>query len=354
MHPVFSRKGALGPYLAVWVPLAGILAAVLALPGQVSWSEALALAVPLALLYAVIGLSTWYVCRAAPLGIAGLLRLVTTHLVAAVALSGLWLGLGWGAVSLLTQVPALADLPDRLAPGMPVLWAVGILFYLLSAAGHYLLVAFEASGAAERREGELRLQAREAELRALKAQVNPHFLFNSLNSISSLAGSDAGRAREMCVLLSDFLRMSLGLGERDRVTLGEELDLAGTFLGVEKVRLGPRLTVEMDVEDGCRTCPVTPLLLQPLVENAVIHGIAGLAEGGLLRIEARRAGDRLRLVVENPYDPGRPARRGGGLGLDNVRRRLAARYGGDARMEVEAADGRYRVALHLPVRRGED
>jgi len=348
VHPVFSKQGLLGPYLAAWLPLAGILAALLVLSGGLEWGEASALAVLLALLYALMGLSTWYVCRSLRLGYTGLPRLVLTHAAAALMLSGIWVFLGRDLASLLGLIPAWAGLRERLAPALPVMIAVGVLLYLLGAAFHYVLLAYEASGEAERRASELRLQAREAELRALKAQLNPHFLFNSLNSISSLTGKSPDRAREMCVLLADFLRKSLGLGEKTEVSLGEELALAGAFLGVEKVRFGPRLTVREEVELECRSDPVPPLLLQPLVENAVTHGISRLSEGGLLSIRARRRGDGLRIVVENPYDPEVPPRRGSGLGLANVRRRLAARYGDEASMEVETDERRYRVVLDLP------
>jgi hypothetical protein len=334
--------------VAAWLPLAGILAGLLALSGQLSWGESSALSVLLALLYALMGLSTWYVCRSVRLGDTGLPRLLLTHTAAAAVLTGIWVFLGRDLASLLALVPAWNGMRERLAPALPVMIGVGVLLYLLGAAFHYLLLAYEASGEAERKAGELRLQAREAELRALKAQLNPHFLFNSLNSISALTSSSPERAREMCVLLSDFLRKSLGLGEKTEVSLGEELALAGAFLGVEKVRFGPRLTVEEEVELECRSDAVPPLLLQPLVENAVIHGISRLSEGGLLSIRARRRGDGLRLVVENPYDPEAPPRRGSGLGLANVRRRLAARYGDEASMAVETAEGLYRVVLDLP------
>jgi len=138
--------------------------------------------------------------------------------------------------------------------------------------------------------------ARDAELKALKAQINPHFLFNSLNSISALAGIDAVRAREMCVGLSDFLRNSLRMGEREVVPLSEELALADSYLGVEQVRFGARLRVEQAMEPGCETCLVPPLLLQPLVENAVKHGIASMVDGGTVRLEAWRVENALHLL----------------------------------------------------------
>src|SRR4029077_2535703 len=114
------------------------------------------------------------------------------------------------------------------------------------------------------------------------------------------------------------------------ISVGEELSLVRHYLDVERIRFGRRLAVEEDIEASGRSCLVPPRLLQPLVENAVVHGIATLVEGGTVRLEARRAGNRLRIVVENPFDPESPARPRSGLGLKIVRDRLEALYGADA------------------------
>ena len=196
--------------------------------------------------------------------------------------------------------------------------------------------------------------AREAELKALKAQINPHFLFNSLHSISALTTVDA-RARATCAIrLSDFLRSSLRLGDRGTIPFSEELALARTYLDVEQVRFGERLCVAEDIEPGCGDCEVPPLLVQPLVENAIKHGIATLVEGGEISMRARRSSDGLRFVIENPFDPEAPSTHRNGIGLANVRNRLEARYGNAARMEVQVDANRYRVILWLPFRRGDN
>jgi signal transduction histidine kinase len=353
VHPVLSSRGRLIPYLSAWLLLSGILAAILVLPGGLSWGAGAAMAVPLSLLFGLLSLSCWYVCRAVPPRPSGLPRLVLTHTIAAAGFSGVWIFLARDLGHLLAINPAWEELPERVGAQMAVLFGMGILFYLLSAAFHYLLLSLEQAREADRQQTLLLVQARDAELRALKAQLHPHFLFNSLNSISALAGSAPEQAREMCVLLADFLRKSLGLGEKADITLGEELALAGAFLGVEKVRFGPRLSVEEAVDVECRSCRVPPLLLQPLVENAVTHGIATLEEGGVLRIEARNDEGRLRIVVENPYDEGGSTRRGSGLGLVNVRKRMAARFGDEAMVEIDKTPGRFRVTLGLPCAREE-
>jgi LytS/YehU family sensor histidine kinase len=215
------------------------------------------------------------------------------------------------------------------------------LLYLLAIALHYVLLAVQSSREAE-------ILAHEAELKALKAQINPHFLFNSLHSISALTAVDAVKAREMCIRLSDFLRATLRFGERNTVSFSEELALSKSYLEVEQVRFGRRLRVLEDIDAGCADCDVPPLLIQPLVENAVRHGIASLVEGGEIAIRGRRSPDAMRFVIENPFDPEAPAARKNGIGLANVRNRLQARYGGAARLDIEIEENRYRVVLLLP------
>jgi LytS/YehU family sensor histidine kinase len=207
---------------------------------------------------------------------------------------------------------------------------------------------FERSRQAEKRELVAALAARDADLRMLRAQIDPHFLFNSLNSISALTAIDAGRARAMTVQLADFFRLSLRLNARAHVSLRDEADLAMRFLAIEQTRFGARLRVECSVEESAGQCLVPPMLLQPLVENAVKHGIGNISEGGLVSVRAARAGSQLHIVVENTVDSDTPARTGEGLGLANVRQRLTLAYEHHASVHCERQDDHYRVTLTLP------
>jgi LytS/YehU family sensor histidine kinase len=277
-------------------------------------------------------------CRALPLS-SEWWRLAVQHLGAAILATALWIGTARGMAILL-------DLDRQLNPAIPHLIAVGLLLYILSIALHYVLLALEASR-------EAALLARDAELRALKSQINPHFLFNCLNSISALTTSDPSRAREMCVRLSEFLRNTLGLGERESISWKEELELARTYLEVERVRFGARLQVEMDVEESCSECRVPALVLQPLVENAIKHGIATLVDGGVVRLESRVISGTLEVSVENEFDPEAPAPRRSGLGLRNLRDRLRTRFGGAAEVVTTAADNVFRAEMKFPCMKAE-
>ena len=193
--------------------------------------------------------------------------------------------------------------------------------------------------------------AREAELRALRLQVNPHFLFNSLNAISALVSSGANReANRMLGSVSDFLRATLAHDGRHEHSLAEELALLDAYLEIEKARLGERLRLTMKAGPDLLDSAVPYLMLQPLVENAIRHGIAPLATPGRLDIRVERAGAQLRVDVHN--DGRRPAQStGGGIGLANVAERLRHLYG-DAQ-QVNAGwdeDGRFGVRIAMPLR----
>ncbi len=348
-HPILARPGRLGPYLAATLPLAAILAALLVGTGF-SAADAAAVSVPMTLLYAFLSLAAFYPCRAMPLGRARWPLVAATHFTAAILVAAVWIVIGAGLADLLGSFDVFADLPARYRAQAPTLFAAGVLLYLLSAGLHYVLISMESARERERKESELTILAREAELQALKSRIQPHFLYNSLNAIGGLISGNPEGARRMCVELAEFLRRSLAAGERASIRIGEEVELVRHYLDVERIRFGERLSVEEDVEAGGFDCLVPPLLLQPLVENAVVHGISTLVEGGTVRLEARRAGNRLRIVIENPFDPDAPARPRGGLGLRLVRERLAALYGAEAIFAAKKLDGRHLAIISVPAR----
>lgn len=350
MHPILAHRGRLGAYLAAWLPIAAVLTALMARPGAMPLPAAATLALPLAVLFAFLGLAAWYPARGMPLARGRALAIVATHGSGALVTSALWVLLGAGLARLVAQASSWSELPALYAREAAPLFASGVLLYLLCVALQYLFLSFEAAREAERREQQLKTLAREAELAALKARVQPHFLFNSLNAIAALVGRDPAQAREMCVALSEFLRASLALGERETVSVAEEMALARCYLEVERVRFGERLKVEEELDPEGNVCRVPPLLLQPLVENAVLHGISTLVNGGVVRLETCRSARRLRILIENPYDPDSPARPRGGLGIPLVRERLAAAYGGQALFASRSVDGRHFAVLSLPVR----
>ena len=352
MHPLLARGERLALYLALWAIAGALLATLLASEAQLTMGTAALVAFPLALGYAFVCLSAWYVSRSTPIATSGVTRLIGTALGASVLSSAAWLLLArtWNrALSRFLGVSA----PFQEIAGL--LFGFGLLLYMLSVAVSYIVAAFEHAREAERRQLQAQVESREAELRSLRAQIDPHFLFNSLHSISALTAVDPAGARRMTILLGDFLRESLALGGAARIPLVKELALAQRYLDIERVRLGDRLQVSISADDSAGECLVPPLMLQPVVENAVKHGVAHVLEGGVITVRAIASPTRLTVLVENPADADRPASRAGtGMGLQNVRSRLRALFGNDASVHWAEEDGRWRVDVTLPAVRMND
>jgi two-component system, LytTR family, sensor histidine kinase AlgZ len=347
MHPILEDRRRLAVYLLAW-QLTGLLLMVGLRHGN-DWGSSAALLLPLAYCYAFVSLSSWYVCRAFPLSAASsVARVAAAHFASATIAAVLWLFTGglWSAI-VDWSVPWLQTRPIY-AQSQILLFVVGVLLYWLAAACHYLLIAFQASRDAEARALALTVLAREAELNALRAQLDPHFIFNSLHSISALTTIDAAAARRMCLLLAEFLRETLRLGANRQITMADELALIERFLAIEQVRLGRRLQIERDTSADVADCLVPPLLLQPLIENAVVHGVSQLIDGGTIRMTAARQGEMLTITIENPCDPDRARTRGVGLGLDLIRRRVNGQFGAAAAVQAGEEAGRFRVQLRIP------
>lgn len=341
MHPILSNRAQLGLYLLSWLPIGLVLVYWPVATGSLNWWEAAAVVFPPILIYAFLCLSPWYLCQIFPLGGTTAQRLVVNHTAAAAVASGLWLVTFIAHTNTLARMQGMETIVARFRHMWLPFYFVGILLYLLSVALHYLLTSVETSQKAQ-------TLARESELKALKMQINPHFLFNSLNSISALTTVDGVRARQMCIKLSEFLRSTLNLGERESIPLKEELTLARTYLEVEQIRFGKRLAVEQDIDEGCGGCVVPALIVQPLVENAIKHGISGMLEGGTVTLQVRCNDGILRVRVSNPFDPESPSEKRNGIGLSNIRQRLAARYGDAARLVVDSSGDVYRAEIWLP------
>lgn len=361
MTPVTSSARRLMAYLGLWL-LAG-----LALSGAVvnaawaAWLPALVLVLPMAVCLGFVAASAHYVCRSVVLTQRSGFQTMVVFGAASALSGGLWalLCLGWNALgaSLLalagTEPMALEPSAGGTLVAMPsgalimlCLLAGGL--YLVSLLIHDIWLAADQVRAAHAREAQSALQARDAQLQMLRTQINPHFLFNSLNSISALTSQNAAAARAMTLELAAFFRQTLALAEKERIALADEVALCEHFLTVEKIRFGDKLRTDIRVSDAASAVLIPPMLLQPCVENAVKHGVQHVVEGGCVTVRAFVQEPWLYVTIENPVDPDAPPSTGTGTGLVNIRKRLATLYGERARIAWTRHPNSFSLEIVLP------
>jgi two-component system LytT family sensor kinase len=228
-------------------------------------------------------------------------------------------------------------------------WTVfGLVFQLLAVLA---VVISKVAGQEElsRREGQLLQLSKEAELAQLRQQLQPHFLFNSLNSIHALVLASPQRAREMVLLLSNFLRGTLRTEGQSWISLADEIKYLSMYFDIERVRFGHRLLVDLQVEEGVEELKIPPLLVQPLVENAIKYGLYGTLGEVKISLRFQKEGNYLQVIVENPFDGQASVPAGTGFGLSSVERRLFLIFGRTDLLQKIAAQGIFRVHLKIPV-----
>ncbi|WP_297335733.1 histidine kinase [Algoriphagus sp.] len=206
----------------------------------------------------------------------------------------------------------------------------------------------EQQEASQKRELHIMELSKEAELTQLRQQLQPHFLFNSLNSISALVISESKKAREMVLQLSDFLRGTIRKDHQTWVSLEEEMAYLKLYLEIEKVRFGHRLQVDFDSSTEASQLQLPQLLIQPLLENAIKHGLYGVTGEVNIRLNAAKRQNYLILTVENPFDPATPAQHGTGFGLSSIQRRLYLLFGRNDLLTKGAKNDLFRVELKIP------
>jgi two-component system, LytTR family, sensor kinase len=362
-----ARKAAvLVTALGLWGVLVLLFAAPLALTSQVSWRQAVRFGASFWALWLLFLPAVAWLSFRFPIDRKNLPRNVALHLLACLLVTGINRA-AFRVAPRLPPSPQHSDPPGRLPetksamPGPPAAFgvfvglraALDVLVYLSSLGVCQAITNFRKSQEREQRAAELEERLTRARLQALRTQINPHFLFNTLNSIAALVYVNPRSADEMLGDLSGLLRRSLDSMEEQEVPLAQELDFIGAYLRIEQKRFGERLQVEQHVPDELRNALVPALILQPLVENAIRHGIEPQRGPGLISIGARQEGRHLHLTVRDNgrglpmADPGNPAR--SRIGLANTQARLQGLYGRDQRFSCERAEPQgCLVDIHLP------
>lgn len=298
------------------------------------------------MLFALIGSGLWFMVRYSDLQTRRIGELAFYHLSGAAVTILAWIGLSYLILGNLFETDSYYAV--FLRDTITVRVIAGIMFYSLMVTIYYLLINFRELKEKSRRENELTGLLKEAELNMLRSQIRPHFLFNSLNSISSLTMTNPEKAQEMVIKLSEFMRYSLNFPDTMMSSMEKELYHAELYLDIEKVRFGERLQFNKKIKPEAMPWKVPVMILQPLLENSVKYGVYESAVATSILLEAEPKSDVLEIKIGNTYDPEAKVKKGTGTGLRNIRERLRNLYGTDALMKVERQKDYFEVTLRIP------
>jgi len=296
-NPFLKNRENLAVYLLIWIVLAMFHWLALYYLLQITITDAILDSAIYNILYAGIGISLWYPTRFITFENYSMPRLLLNHLMAAIVTSIIWVFLGYYLLSnfLIKEKVYYEFISDSLA------WrfVIGILFYAIIVSLNYVIIYYNNYREKELKESELNSLVKEAELKTLKYQINPHFIFNSLNSISSLTVSNPEKAREMTIKLSDFLRSTLSKNEKMKTNLSDELKTIKIYLDIEKTRFEDKFEFVEEIDDTCSEIEVPAMLLQPVFENAIKHGVYESLDKVFIRMKCKTDDEYLRISIEN-------------------------------------------------------
>ncbi|HEX2921086.1 MAG TPA: histidine kinase [Bacteroidales bacterium] len=297
------------------------------------------------LIYSGIALSLWYPFKYFNTGPKRILTIVSNLVITGVITIGLWI-----LVTKLVMSTAFGENNYILFWDSTFVYrmASGVFIYGLIMLSYFLAETLSNLTEKNAREARLESIVKETELRLLRSQINPHFLFNSLNSISSLTITDPEKAREMIVKLSELMRYSLSRKDEQPVSLRSELENLMLYLDIEKIRFGERLVTEENIENECLDFKIPVLLLQPLFENAIKHGVYESSEPIRIITSVRRTYEHIEITVTNNFGDSPSLSKGTGTGLANVARRMELQYGKNATMKTTKENGTFKVSLYMP------
>lgn len=299
------------------------------------------------LIYSGIALSLWYPFRFFNTG-----KTRPTVLISNLVASGVFSVALWVLITKFVMTTVLPEQNNYEAywdATFPYRVGTGVFIYGLVILTYFLFVSLSNLSDKNAKEAKLESLVKETELKMLRSQINPHFLFNSLNSISSLTITDPEKAREMVVKLSEFMRYALSRKDEQPVSLQNEIENLRLYLDIEKVRFGEKLTTEENIETNCLDFKIPVLLLQPLYENAVKHGVYESTESVRIITNAKIIEGYFEITISNNYDTAPSLKRGTGTGLLNVTRRLELFYGNKASIKTAKENGIYTVNMYIPI-----
>lgn len=345
-HPVLNNRVRLIVWWLVWL----FLASGQTLLFYYAFGKFAKISIPDTILsliiYSGIALSLWYPFSYFNKEGTKPLSLITNLVVSGAISITLWMVLTKSIMLLI--LPEQNNYQEYWNATFPYRIGTGVFIYGLIVLSYYLFISLTNLSEKKAKEARLESLVKETELKMLRSQINPHFLFNSLNSVSSLTITDPEKARDMVIKLSDFMRYALSKKDEQPVSLRSEFENLKLYLDIEKVRFGDKLFTEYNIDENCLETKMPAMLLQPLYENAIKHGVYESIELVKIITRVKIIDGHVEITISNNYDPAPSSKKGTGTGLLNVARRLELYYGNKASINSTKENGIYTVTLYIP------
>jgi len=344
LNPITSNKKYTINYALVWSLIIGAHFAVLHWYYQIPLEISLVDSMLFNVFFAFLGISLWNLVRYGRSG-QTFINLFISHIVSSLLIIGFWLISGYLILRYAIDDVLYLSFLDSSFP-----WRIvsGIFYYSLFVLVYYVVVYYEDNQSKIKQEADLKTLIKEIELNALKNQINPHFLFNSLNSVSSLTITSPEKAQEMIIKLSEYLRYSLSNKEQQITTLKTELENIKLYLEIEKIRFGDRLKFQFNCSDETLNTTIPAMILQPLFENAIKHGVYESIETIHVVLDAEKTNENLMLSLKNDFDENAKLTKGEGIGLKNVQERLFLIYQKNNLVQINKEVNLFTVAIKIP------
>lgn len=347
LNPITKNRNYILAYIAMWITIFLIQTFIINFFYGVDSVISITDSAVFNTLYALIGLNLWYIIRFNLKETPNIFDLLFNHLIVAVLSIAVWITVSY--FTLIYIFPDANSYREFLNDSLPWRVITGIFYYLLFIMYYYVMLYYEDLQEKLKVEAELQALVNEAELTALKSQINPHFLFNSLNSISSLTITNPDKAQDMVIKLSDFLRYTLSHDKDEKTSLKEEFNNLHRYLDIEKIRFGHRLNFTTNIPEACNKFLIPNMILQPLLENAIKHGVYNSIEEVLVELTCKHDKENVIIEIRNEYDPESVNKKGEGIGLKNIRKRLQIIYKRRDLLHTTADKLMFTATLKLPL-----
>ncbi len=349
-HPLAGKRKQLLLYLGTWIIIAVIHVLILWLNFNILFYNALIDSIVYNMLFAMLGIIVWFPVFYNERGRNEIINILLTQLLAGAIIVGLWYTLASNIIELLKAESPRYN--SFLSGAMPWRIPSGIFYYVLITLTYYLILFYADIKEKVKNEADLKQLVTEAELQSLRSQINPHFLFNSLNSINTLTILEPEKAQQMIIKLSEYMRYSLRKDKNTKVPLHEELKNINLYLDIEKIRFGKKLLFHISLDDDQLNAYVPHMILQPIVENAVKYGVYESFGEIRVDIDIAMKDNYLVIHVRNNFDPDVQSS-GEGVGLTNIRKRLKLTYQQENLLETTIKYGKFSALLRIPVHNDE-